>query len=86
MTAGYVPSSVEVVAFYDNALPLIARLAGDNVHNGYWYSREDTSTLHEAMDNLTDVVIGRLGVTAGDRVLDVGCGLGAPAMRLARTT
>ncbi|MFD0204370.1 MULTISPECIES: SAM-dependent methyltransferase [Saccharothrix] len=84
MTTEYVPSSAEVVAFYDNALPLIVRLAGDNVHYGYWYSREDTSTLHEAMDNLTDVMIQRLGVTAGQRVLDVGCGLGAPARRLAR--
>ncbi|PSL44105.1 ubiquinone/menaquinone biosynthesis C-methylase UbiE [Saccharothrix carnea] len=84
MTTQYVPSSAEVVAFYDNALPLIANLAGDNVHYGYWHSREDTSTLHEAMDNLTDVMIERLGVTAGRRVLDVGCGLGAPAQRLAR--
>lgn len=86
MTTHYVPSSAEVVAFYDNALPLIARLAGDNVHYGYWHSREDTSTLPEAMDNLTDVMIERLAVTSGRRVLDVGCGLGAPAMRLARAT
>lgn len=86
MTTQYVPSSAEVVEFYDNALPLIANLAGDNVHYGYWYSREDTSTLHEAMDNLTDVMIERLVVTAGQRVLDVGCGLGAPARRLARAS
>lgn len=86
MTTQYVPSSTDVIAFYDNALPLITRLAGDNVHYGYWHSPEDPSTLHQAMDNLTDVMIERLGVTAGARVLDVGCGLGAPAMRLARRT
>jgi SAM-dependent methyltransferase len=86
MTTAYSPTKDEVIAFYNGAIPLINRLAGQNVHYGYWPTPEDNSTLHQAMDNLTEVMIERIRVTAGQRVLDVGCGLGGPAIRLARTT
>lgn len=86
MTVQYVPTTADVVRFYDEALPLISRLAGHNVHVGYWRSDDDDSTLQQAMDTLTDVMIERISVTAGSRVLDVGCGVGGPAVRLAKTT
>lgn len=84
--ASYTPTKEEVAEFYDNAIPMINRLAGVNVHLGYWSSPDDPSTVAQATDRLTDMVIERLGVTGGQRVLDVGCGLGMPAIRLAKTT
>lgn len=80
------PSKDDVVAFYDEAIPMITRLVGVNVHVGYWESDSDESSVQEATDRLTDMMSERLAVGPGDRVLDMGCGLGAPARRLAGTT
>ncbi|MFE8945363.1 SAM-dependent methyltransferase [Streptomyces sp. NPDC007856] len=84
-TSSFVPTKDDVAAFYDTSIPLINKLVGDNVHVGYWSSPEDESSLQDATDRMTDMVIERLAVKPGARVLDVGCGLGAPAIRLAKT-
>ncbi|WP_447002705.1 SAM-dependent methyltransferase [Saccharothrix isguenensis] len=86
MVSSYTPTKDEVVEFYENAIPLITRLVGVNVHLGYWDSPDDQSTVQEATDRLTDMMVERLRVGPGSRVLDLGCGLGMPAVRLARTT
>ncbi|WP_406632501.1 methyltransferase domain-containing protein [Amycolatopsis sp. WGS_07] len=86
MPAPYVPAKEEVAQFYDQAIPMITRLVGVNVHVGYWDSPEDTSSVQEATDRLTDLMTARLRLSPGQRVLDVGCGLGAPALRLAAAT
>jgi SAM-dependent methyltransferase len=59
---------------------------GDNFHFGYWEGPSDTSSVEEATDRLTDLLVARLKVGPGDRVLDVGCGIGRPALRMASTT
>lgn len=82
-TTRFVPSQEDVTAFYDQAGPLITQLAGRNSHSGYWRDREDDSSLPAATEALTDVVIEQFGATAGQRILDVGSGLGGPAVRLA---
>ncbi|AUY53117.1 methyltransferase domain-containing protein [Streptomyces sp. CB01881] len=82
--ASFVPTKDDIAAFYDNSIPLINQLVGNNVHVGYWTSSEDRSSLQKATDRMTDIVIERLAVKPGARVLDVGCGLGAPAIRLAK--
>ncbi|WP_067499255.1 methyltransferase domain-containing protein [Actinoplanes sp. TFC3] len=84
MVQAYRPTTDEVIAFYDHAVPMINRLVGDNVHLGYWTSPEDPSSVQQATDRLTDMMVGRLGAGPGATVLDLGCGLGAPAVRLAR--
>jgi cyclopropane fatty-acyl-phospholipid synthase-like methyltransferase len=43
------------------------------------------STLQEATNRMTDIVAGLLGAQPGDRILDVGCGLGAPAILIAQS-
>lgn len=82
----FVPSKNDVASFYDKDVSLINLLSGANVHVGYWTSPDDRSSLREATDRMTDMVIGRLAVGRGARVLDVGCGLGTPAIRLAQQT
>src|SRR4051794_16098071 len=76
----------QVGDYYDQGVDWWAEVFGDNSHVGYWPSSDDPSTLEQATDNLTDLLISRLGVGPGKRVLDVGCGTGRPAVRLARAT
>ncbi|SDJ46826.1 Ubiquinone/menaquinone biosynthesis C-methylase UbiE [Lentzea albidocapillata subsp. violacea] len=58
----------------------------ENLHVGYWSGPEDTSAVEVATDQLTDFVIERTRIAAGQRLLDVGCGLGKPARRAAERT
>ncbi|MET7395838.1 methyltransferase domain-containing protein [Dactylosporangium sp. NPDC005572] len=80
------PTPGEVGAFYDEANELITRFQGGNMHYGYWTGPDDDSSFEVAGQRLTDIVIDKLGVRPGDRVLDVGCGPGKPGVHLARRT
>src|SRR5262245_27107646 len=77
----------EVAEFYDDEISrFLAELAGGSLHLGYWDSELDGSSMAEASVRLTDLLVAKIGVGLGDRVLDVGCGSGAPAVRLAVVT
>lgn len=52
-------------------------------HQGYWYDDEDQIPMIEASQRLTRKAADSLRLRKGERVLDVGCGLGAPAIQLA---
>jgi cyclopropane fatty-acyl-phospholipid synthase-like methyltransferase len=54
---------------------------GDSFHLGYFANGVDT--LGEALEAHTDLVAALARVDSAERVLDVGCGLGAPALRIA---
>jgi O-methyltransferase StaMB len=54
---------------------------GDSFHLGYF--RNWTSTLAEALDAHTDLVAEFAHVSSSTAVLDVGCGVAAPALRIA---
>jgi ubiquinone/menaquinone biosynthesis C-methylase UbiE len=81
-----VPSANQVADYYGSLGPLLQMAWDDNFHYGYWDGPEDTSSVQEATDRFTDVLIARLRVGPGDRVLDVGCGIGKPALRVASST
>lgn len=73
----------ETANYYDVVNQFVAELWDANFHQGYWESDADQSSNREAADKLTDLVIERSGDVSGARVLDVGCGFGLPAFRLA---
>jgi ubiquinone/menaquinone biosynthesis C-methylase UbiE len=57
-----------------------------NVHIGYWDSPDSDATIEEAMDRLTDVFIEHLDVDGTSHVLDLGCGVGGPGLRVVDRT
>lgn len=54
---------------------------GDSFHVGYF--AEGSESLGDALDAHTDLVAELARLQPGARVLDVGCGLAAPALRIA---
>ncbi|MET9294878.1 methyltransferase domain-containing protein [Streptomyces sp. NPDC003077] len=79
-------SHKEIESTYEMFTALEEGAAGPDRHYGIWSGPEDPTPVEEATGRLTDLVIGRLGVGAGSRVLDVGCGNGRPATRIAQLT
>ncbi|MEV0965273.1 MULTISPECIES: cyclopropane-fatty-acyl-phospholipid synthase family protein [unclassified Streptomyces] len=57
-----------------------------NVHIGYWDTPDSQTTIEEAMDRLTDVFIERMRVDDSSHVLDLGCGVGGPGLRVVTHT
>ncbi|MET8050995.1 methyltransferase domain-containing protein [Streptosporangium sp. NPDC005286] len=86
MDAGNVrtaPSEIE--STYNELAALVGETAGPDRHYGFWAGPDDDTTISEATERMTDFVLARLDVGPGSQVLDVGCGNGRPAVRLART-
>ncbi|HEY3610768.1 MAG TPA: methyltransferase domain-containing protein [Pseudonocardiaceae bacterium] len=86
MTAERTPTSQDTSDFYDLSNRLVIDVWDENFHQGYYLSADDTSENRVAADRLTDLVIGKTGLTAGSKLLDIGCGIGQPAFRLLETT
>ncbi|WP_257450494.1 SAM-dependent methyltransferase [Archangium lipolyticum] len=80
------PTPADVGRYYDQMGPFLATLLGENIHVGYWSGPEDQSSGAEAQDRLTDMMIQRSRLGAGQRLLDIGCGTGRPTIRLAQAT
>jgi cyclopropane fatty-acyl-phospholipid synthase-like methyltransferase len=57
---------------------------GNNLHVGYWDNPDSEVPFDEAADRLTDVMTEKLKIGAGSHVLDVGCGIGGPGVRIAQ--
>jgi cyclopropane fatty-acyl-phospholipid synthase-like methyltransferase len=80
------PGDDQVSDLYDSFGPLLSMIWDDNYHFGYWETSTDDSSIEVATDRFTDVLIAKLGVGENHQVLDVGCGVGKPAVRLAGAT
>ncbi|KJS57013.1 cyclopropane-fatty-acyl-phospholipid synthase family protein [Streptomyces rubellomurinus] len=72
-----------VGSLYDQLTDALSAALGDNIHFGYWDDEHDDSPIDRATDRLTDLAGERLVPADGMRVLDVGCGSGRPAVRIA---
>ncbi len=70
------------VAHYDRVLDPWRYLLGDELHYGLFATGNEPLTV--ATNALTQRMIESADLSAGQRVLDVGCGTGAPACQLAR--
>ena len=71
---------------YDKIAALSEDMLGDSHHFGYFPGGgHDGRSMRDAADAMTDLVIDRLAVAPGQRVLDLGCGTGRPAVRLAES-
>ncbi|MER7986305.1 methyltransferase domain-containing protein [Streptomyces noursei] len=80
------PVPEEVGRLYDRLTALDTEAVGGSLHLGYWDVDDNDTPLVEAADRLTDEMTDRLRIDQGQRVLDIGCGVGQPAMRIARRT
>ncbi|MBV9445827.1 MAG: methyltransferase domain-containing protein [Streptosporangiaceae bacterium] len=74
-----------VSKLYDEMAELI-EVQGSSIHVGYWLDENDRTPLLEAINRCTDVVVGKLELRPGQRLLDIGCGVAMPAIRLAQRT
>lgn len=76
-----------VERYYDTTLDLYEELWGEHVHHGFWDPGErpgvDGADRHAATDRLVHELVAYAAVPVGSRVLDVGCGIGGPALYLA---
>ncbi|MGW4470015.1 SAM-dependent methyltransferase [Nonomuraea sp. NPDC004354] len=76
----------ETEAAYNGIAALVDAAAGPDRHYGFWAGSHDGASIEEATERLTDLVASKLHVGPGSHVLDVGCGNGRPAVRIAQTS
>ena len=74
---------------YDLATPFYRLLWGPHIHHGLWSEEDAARRVPEvspraAQEQLTDTLAALAHVGRGQRVLDVGCGMGGSSIRLAR--
>ncbi|WP_018762035.1 class I SAM-dependent methyltransferase [Arthrobacter sp. 135MFCol5.1] len=75
--------AVAVADHYDELDPVYRRVWGEHVHHGLWTTGRETPA--EAVEALVDTVGDRLGLMPGQACVDIGCGYGSTARRLAVT-
>ncbi|MFF5209064.1 SAM-dependent methyltransferase [Streptosporangium sp. NPDC000396] len=74
-----------IIKQYEQLTDVSEVILGGNLHVGYWAGVDNDDSMQKATDRLTDLLISKIEVGPGQRVLDIGCGTGRPAVRLART-
>lgn len=58
---------------------------GSNLHFGYWTDPAIDVPVEVATDTLTDLLASKLEIGPESHVLDIGCGVGGPAVRIAKS-
>jgi tocopherol O-methyltransferase len=74
-------TTAAVAAHYDDLDAFYREVWGDHVHHGYWVTGRETPA--EAAEALVSLLAARLDLRPGLALLDIGCGYGETARRLA---
>lgn len=72
--------TADVIAHYTARHDFRGDTFGSQPFANYGYWTRPGMTIEQASEELTDLVARTAGISAGDRVLDVGCGYGANAV------
>ncbi|MCI3221146.1 methyltransferase domain-containing protein [Streptomyces sp. NP-1717] len=75
----------DVASFYEGLGQVLNAAWGENLHYGYWEDDSDDSAVEVATARLTDLLVTLLDPAPGAAVLDIGCGVGKPALQLVAT-
>ncbi|MFC9607662.1 methyltransferase domain-containing protein [Streptomyces niveus] len=75
----------DVASFYEGLGQVLNAAWGENLHYGYWEDGTDDSPVEVATARLTDLLVTLLDPAPGAAVLDIGCGVGKPALQLVAT-
>ena len=76
-----VQTAGDVAGHYDELDEIYREIWGEHVHHGLW--RSGRESVEDATNALSDLVGEQLGAKPGDLLVDIGCGYGATAARLA---
>ncbi len=71
-----------IAAHYDLITSYYRSFWGEHLHHGYWIRGNESK--EEAQEQLIDHLAGLANFEEGWRVLDIGCGIGASSLYLAR--
>lgn len=77
------PDAVAVADHYDELDPFYRSLWGEHVHHGLWTKGRESPA--DAVEALSDLVAELIDPTPGAQIVDIGCGYGGTARRIART-
>lgn len=73
---------VKIVEHYDVVSPYYRSLWGEHLHHGYWITGHESK--ETAQVQLIEQLAGLAEIKYGSDILDVGCGMGASSLYLAK--
>src|SRR5229473_2293725 len=72
----------KIIKHYDAISPYYRSLWGEHLHHGYWIRGDESK--EKAQLQLIEHLAQAAGVRPGSEILDIGCGLGASSLYLAK--